>query len=30
MEEINFPPAGPEGDHASLSDPNAVEGVFRA
>lgn len=29
MENINLP-AGPEGDHASLSDPSVVEGGLTA
>lgn len=30
MEDINLPATGPEGDHASLSYPDMVEGVLKA
>lgn len=30
MEDINLPAASPEGDHASLSDPNVVEDILKA
>lgn len=30
MEDINLSAAGPEGDPASLSDPDVVEGALKA